>query len=51
MDLGQLLGHGLEQLVELGVHGLGVELVLDAVQHGLDPGPGVLGTGRHRVAA
>ena len=49
VDLGQLVGHGVEKLVELGVYGLGVGLVVDAVQHRLHAGPGVLGADRHQV--
>ena len=40
---------GVEEPVVLGVHGLGVDLVEDAVQHRLDPAPGVLGADAHQV--
>ena len=38
-DRGELLGQGVDDPVELGVHRLGVGLVIDAVQQRLDPTP------------
>ena len=38
-DGGELLGQGVEDPVELGVHRLGVGLVVDRVQQRLDPAP------------
>ena len=47
---GSLLGQGVEDPVELGVHGVGVGLVVDRVQHRLDPGPSCSsGSTRHQV--
>ncbi len=41
-DGGQLAGEGVDDAVELGVHRLGVGLVVDRVQQRLDPAPGAL---------
>jgi hypothetical protein len=38
-DGGELLVQGVDDPVELGVHGLGVGLVVDRVQQCLDPRP------------
>jgi hypothetical protein len=48
-DLGQFLGEGLDEPVELGVHGARAGLVVDRVQQGPDPRPAALGRGGHEV--
>ena len=48
-DLGELVGQGVEDAVELGVHGARVGLVVDRVQHRFHPAPlGFRGRG-HQV--
>lgn len=39
-DLGQFLGQGVQDPVELGVHAGGVGLVIDRVEEGFHPWPG-----------
>jgi hypothetical protein len=48
-DRGELLGQGVDDPVELGVHGLGVGLVVDRVQQRLDPRPAALRGRGHQV--
>ena len=48
-DRGQLLGEGVDEPVELGVHGVGVGLVVDRVQQCLDPCPGRFRGRGHQV--
>ena len=49
---GELLGQGVDDPVELGVHRLGVGLVVDRVQQRLDPAPAELfGVADIRLAA
>lgn len=48
-DLGQFLGQGLDDAVELGVDRGRVGLVVDRVQHRLDPAPRGLRGDRHQV--
>jgi hypothetical protein len=48
---GELLGQGVEDPVELGVHGRGVGLVVDRVQQGLDPRAAGLRVAAIRFAA
>ena len=48
-DGGELLGQGVDDPVELGVHRLGVGLVVDRVQQRLDPAPRALRGHRHQV--
>jgi hypothetical protein len=43
----QLVGQCVEDAVELGVHRVGVGLVVDRVQQRLDPAPGILRGGGH----
>jgi hypothetical protein len=46
---GEFVDQGLEDSVELGLHGIGVGLVIDRVQQRFHPAPGVLRCGRHQV--
>src|SRR4051812_42258886 len=48
-DLRQFVGQGVQDPVELGVHGGGVGLVVDRVQQRSHPGPGRLRADRHEV--
>lgn len=51
VEVGVYLGDGLDgvqELVVLGVYGVGVDLVEHAVQHCLDRAPGVSGAGTHQ---
>jgi hypothetical protein len=48
-DLGQLLAQGVEDAVELGADGVGVGLVIDAVQQRSHAAPRGLGRDRHQV--
>ena len=48
-DRRELLVQGIDDSVELGVHGLGVGLVVDRVQQRLDPSPRRLRRRRHQV--
>ena len=50
-DGGQLVGEGVDDPVELGVHRGGVGLVVDPVQQRLHPAPGGLGQTAIRFAA
>jgi hypothetical protein len=50
-DGGQLHAQRLADAVELGVHGVGVGLVVHAVQQCLDPRPAALGVTAIRLAA
>ncbi len=48
-DRGELLGQGVDDPVELGVHRLGVGLVVDRVQQRFDPRPRALRGDGHQV--
>jgi hypothetical protein len=50
-DLGQPLGQGVDDPVELGVHRLGVGLVVDRVQQRVDPSQLALGVTAIQLAA
>ena len=50
-DGGKLVGQRVENSVELGVHRLGVGLVIDRVQQCFDPAPADLGVVVIRFAA
>jgi hypothetical protein len=45
----ELVGQGVQDVVEPGVHAGGVGLLVDRVQQGPHPGPGVLRDHRHQV--
>lgn len=47
--VGELLGQGIDNPVELGVHSVGVGLVVDRVQQGFDPAPRRLRGRGHEV--